>query len=307
MEIKIECPCGQPFEFDVEPENDRMPCEIQCPACGADATAQANVLISQQLLQKPTDQPRPAPPAPMRVNRPFAAAAPALVAPSRMAPLPARVASKPSQPRDNSFLKGMVGALVAGIVGMIGWFLLIKATGVEIGYAAWGVGAITGLGARLVGGEGGAKLGLTAGLFALIAIVGGQVLATKSIEEGKLNKILADRYQAEVDFAKNVLAANTVDETKALIAGHDKVDVSQVTDEQVEKFKESELPDLRNLAAGKPSQAEYIDNINTSLKPFTHTFHMLFVLLQDSFSLFTLLWIFLGVSSAYKIGSGRNQ
>jgi hypothetical protein len=57
MEIKIECACGQPFEFDVEPENGQMPCEIKCPACDADATPLANAYIAQALSAEPISTP----------------------------------------------------------------------------------------------------------------------------------------------------------------------------------------------------------------------------------------------------------
>src|SRR4051812_10395987 len=43
--LKINCPCGQHFIFDVEPVDDRMPCAVACPGCGVDATALANAQI----------------------------------------------------------------------------------------------------------------------------------------------------------------------------------------------------------------------------------------------------------------------
>lgn len=49
MTIKVECPCGQHFVFDVEPIEGRMPSRVACPVCGADGTEQANAIISHQL------------------------------------------------------------------------------------------------------------------------------------------------------------------------------------------------------------------------------------------------------------------
>jgi len=48
MKIKVQCPCGTRFEFEVEPVNGRMPMPINCPSCGADATGLANDIIRQQ-------------------------------------------------------------------------------------------------------------------------------------------------------------------------------------------------------------------------------------------------------------------
>jgi hypothetical protein len=306
MEIKIECACGQPFEFAVEPVNGRMPCEVKCPACGADATVRANVLISEQLPQKPAVTPQPAPSLAMRINRTFTPPAPApvaAVAPARAAPLPARTASKPSAPRDNSFLKGVIGALIASLVGMIGWFLLIKATGVEIGYAAWGVGAIIGLGARLVGGEGGFKLGATAGLFALLAILGGQFLAVRSIALSEIDKMATVKYQEIVDTLNQLVAAKSEADMKAVYAQQHQIQVSDISEARWENFKQAELPNIQKLVAGKLTKGDFLKETHQQVFNLNSQFGFF----MDSFGLFTLLWIFLGVSSAYKIGSGSNQ
>jgi hypothetical protein len=80
MEIKVQCDCGQKFKFDVEPVHGQMPFTVNCPVCGADGTARANVLLQQLLppapIPMPSAQPPPPPaPAPMRpsglsINRP---------------------------------------------------------------------------------------------------------------------------------------------------------------------------------------------------------------------------------------------
>lgn len=88
MEIKVQCDCGQKFKFDVEPVHGRMPFTVNCPVCGADGTARANVLLQQLLPPAPLATayaPPPPPlvaapaPAPMRpaglsINRPQAPA-----------------------------------------------------------------------------------------------------------------------------------------------------------------------------------------------------------------------------------------
>ncbi len=51
--IKIICPCGQKYAFDVSPVNGRMPAPIQCPRCGADGTTVANAIISLALGVRP--------------------------------------------------------------------------------------------------------------------------------------------------------------------------------------------------------------------------------------------------------------
>lgn len=45
--VKLQCLCGTRFAFEVEPVEGRMPVPVSCPACGADATEQANALLAQ--------------------------------------------------------------------------------------------------------------------------------------------------------------------------------------------------------------------------------------------------------------------
>ncbi|HSY20167.1 MAG TPA: hypothetical protein VK815_17615 [Candidatus Acidoferrales bacterium] len=313
MEIKLECACGQPFEFDVEPVDGVMPCEIKCPACQADATGLANDYIAGMLALQPVSPPVPPaapepPPAPfgLRINRPHAAPAPAPVAaaaPSRMAAVSAPAAPKRDKSEGDGFLKGVAGALIASLVGMMGWFLLIKASGYEIGYAAWGVGALTGLGARVVGAAGSTKLGLFAGLFAFIAIIGGQYLALRSIAETEFDKIAMVSYQEQLDTANAAVALTTAEDTKAFIAKEDEVYASEVSNDRLKEFRETELPKYRDLIAGKPSKAEFLGRMNI----FKNSWRVQFEMLKASIGLFTLLWIFLGVGSAYKLGAGTND
>ncbi len=98
MKVKVYCPCGAKFEFEVEPVNERMPVPIGCPVCGADATGLANEVIRQQFAAA---APSPAPLAPtpppsgggLRINR----AAPAPVSGAAEAP-PAAPRPTPQKP-----------------------------------------------------------------------------------------------------------------------------------------------------------------------------------------------------------------
>lgn len=61
MDVKIDCPCGTRFGFDVDPEEGHMPCAVACPGCGADGTAAADAFIRSRLNP-------PAAARPMRVS-----------------------------------------------------------------------------------------------------------------------------------------------------------------------------------------------------------------------------------------------
>jgi hypothetical protein len=93
--------------------------------------------------------------------------------------------------RQARFLPGIAGAAAAGFVGMLAWYFLIKVTGHQIAFAAWGVGLLAGLGARGLGREGSRGLGMAAGTAALVAILGGQLLAAQG-GAGELKQFFSD-------------------------------------------------------------------------------------------------------------------
>ncbi|MEW6306368.1 MAG: hypothetical protein AB1705_23125, partial [Verrucomicrobiota bacterium] len=86
MQIKIVCPCGTRFAFDVEPVDGQMPTPVACPRCGADATGQANEQIHGAMVYVPVGAAQPAPvamPAPVAIPPPVAV--PVAVAPAPVA------------------------------------------------------------------------------------------------------------------------------------------------------------------------------------------------------------------------------
>jgi|DewCreStandDraft_2_1066082.scaffolds.fasta_scaffold00050_40 hypothetical protein len=44
--VKVQCPCGARFAFEVEPVEGRLPVPVHCPECGADATGLANAALA---------------------------------------------------------------------------------------------------------------------------------------------------------------------------------------------------------------------------------------------------------------------
>ena len=305
MEIKLECPCGQPFEFEAEPENNQMPCAIQCPACNADATELANRYIAENLPAPPSPVAAPAPIG-LRINREVHAAPPAATA-APLTSAPEKISAPPKAPKPESsgdgFVKGALSALVGAVVGMLVWFFLIKATGYQIGWVAWGVGALTGFAARVVGAEGSVKLGVVAGALALLAIVGGQYLALRSLMMTEFDKLAVVAYQVQVDYAKQVAAAGSEADMKAIYAKENDEKISEVKSQDWDEFQQKELPKLKELAGGKPTEKEFVRNFRKEVGSFSSEFEML----KDSVGLFTLLWIFLGVGSAFKLASGGND
>jgi len=51
--IKIICPCGQKYAFEVRPREGKMPWAVACPVCRCDGTAEANRIIANLLAADP--------------------------------------------------------------------------------------------------------------------------------------------------------------------------------------------------------------------------------------------------------------
>ena len=182
---------------------------------------------------------------------------------------------------------------------MLGWYYLIELTGYTIGYAAWGVGVLVGGGARTLGGDGSTRLGIIAGACALLAIIGGQYLYVKTEVDKVFIGAAASAYESRMAYAQEAAKAQTDDEIKALLVKHE--DIKEPTAKEIKEFREEELPKLKEFSQGKPSKAEF----EKGIKGFNDTLSFKLMILKDSVDLMTLLFLFLGVGSAYKLGASK--
>jgi len=146
---------------------------------------------------------------------------------------------------------------------------------------------------------------------ALFAIVGGQFFAAKSVVNEIFEKGSKEAYETQLAYAKEAVQAIPTGSdaeikvflTKEAAKESGGSDSSQISPEAVKEFREKELPKLRDFASGKRGKKD----IDKQMQEVRESFVGDMFLLKESFSLFTLLWIFLGVGSAYKIASGGSD
>jgi len=116
MTIKIQCPCGAKYSFEVDPVEGRMPYAVNCPTCQADGTETAN-----QIIAETSGKPR------LRVH----AAAAAVEAPIPRPPAPSvsaamqQVRRERRQFRVMGWIAGAVAVIVVALLGAWGWFTFI--------------------------------------------------------------------------------------------------------------------------------------------------------------------------------------
>ncbi len=219
---------------------------------------------------------------------------------------PVHEAAEREAARRRRLLLGMVGAAVGGFIGAAVWYFLIKSTGSALALVAWGVGVVTGLGARLLARKGSMALGIGAGLCALLAIVFGEYLAVKAIVTREGTKMAAIAYVGQMEYARQAVKAQTPDDFRKLIAEANEKNPAAITDAEIKSFQDEELPGLREFAQGRPSREEFARQMGEA---FADRFdYQEFFFKEDVKSgLFMVLFAVLGIATAYKIGSGESD
>lgn len=203
---------------------------------------------------------------------------------------------------------GTVGAIAAGIIGMLLWFFIIKLTNTEYGIIAWGVGGLVGFGCRILGAGYSQKLGIIAGACALVAIIGGEFLATKTAFNAYMSEMMEDAYAERLAFARDATQASSDEDIRKLVAQdasteEETVLPENVSAEAIDQFRADELPKLKEFAEGKPSKAEFMRQIQQQLNRAS----VQAMILKESLSFWTLLWLFLGIGTAYRLGTGQTE
>lgn len=258
----------------------------------------------------PPPPPPPAPSGGLRINR----AAPAHAAKPPGSATPTSVPARPIVPlvrppktheefvseREATdrkmFLRGVIGAIGGGLVGMFGWYFLIRMTHMEIGYAAIMVGAVTGAGARMLARQGSSLQGIVCAVCALFAIIGGQYFALVSIIDKEIEYEVGKEYKREMKWAKSALETTNNSDVAYFLSVRDDLNQSSISEEDIKKFREVELPKYRDLLNGKPTKEEYIEAEKAQYPAPS---------LSDSIGIFTILWSLLGIAAAWRIGSGN--
>ena len=181
-------------------------------------------------------------------------------------PIPARLGPTPEaleaarSPRKPSFALGVVGAVLGAALGALIFFLVFYYTGFRFKLLAVGVGFLAGLGARLLGKEGSTELGILTGIFTLLGVFSAQYFWAKTLWGSDMGKdIAALGYEAAVAYAKEVVKAvsnGSDQEIRIYLAKEaadegEKPDPNSVSNEEVKEFRDTLLPECRDLASGK--------------------------------------------------------
>jgi hypothetical protein len=196
-------------------------------------------------------------------------------------------------------MRAIVGAAIGALLGALIWAAVAYFTNFEVGWIAWGVGVLAGLGAKLgADGQGGKELGVAAAGIALAGIALGKFAAVSIAVSGALSEGVPE--EVLISYVADAVAEESLAQGGELAW----------------PVRETEVPDRKeHYPAGIWSEAErrwgetpeeerqaFRAGIDAGFRE--HAGEMRTAGFLHSFSPMDLLFAFLAVSSAFKIAQG---
>ena len=217
------------------------------------------------------------------------------------------------QEGDSLKISGIAAAAVAAVVGALIWKLITVFFNYELGFIAWGIGLGVGVGAAMFGSKG-MSTGIICGIFALLAILGGKYMAMQTFQETWANDISTSIEGQEAEFKEyyqqDLKAAEVfsegVESKEALIKfmtehGYSEYyEVENITDEEIIDFNEHVVPHLKKIAEEQPSFDEWVKGSFGDALNDVSTME----LVKSDIGIMGIIFLFLGVGTAFKIGKG---
>lgn len=199
----------------------------------------------------------------------------------------------------------ILGAVLGAIVGAIAWAGIAAVTGYEIGWIAWGVGGLVGLGAFLMEGRGAAS-GIMCAVLAVLAILAGKFMALHAVAGQEMEIFselgIAQEIHAELSSSATAFASVTSEEGyPAFMVANGYTEAETADDvfpSEIEYFKTDVVPELQAWNASPPSFEEWNDeNFGTVDLPMGQLF-------VESLGPIDVLFFALGIGTAFRVGSG---
>jgi hypothetical protein len=211
-----------------------------------------------------------------------------------------------------------VGGLLGALIGSAVFFVIFNYTGFTVKLLAVGVGALAGLGSRwLSRGEGSNELGVITAVFVLGGILGAEYVVARNWWNVDQSESLQLSYDTKLAEARKVIASvpnGTDEEIRLYLAvryseeDEDvKINVKDIPAELVQEFRDTELPEYRELASGKLTQEQFNQKHQKEIaedkadKESAESTFKAFFLLIFIFNKFNIVCLCLAAGAAYKI------
>lgn len=267
----------------------------------------------------PMAAPPPPPPPGLRINRehsapPTPAAGPVAgitppppPAPGQFKPLGSANTEKP----EGNFALSLGGVLLGAVIGMVVWHLIYRFSGWGAGIMALGIGCLAGVAPQVIGHYRSKWMGVIAAVITLAAIFTTQYFNAKLQYNNFVDDTSNELYDARLKYAKEAIATvpnGTDDEIRKFLATEQSFEEHKVKPEDIEAeeladFKK-ELPELRDMAAGKISKEQYNKELNEGREQLEDSVLMKIYFIFRALGIFNIVNIVFGVGAAYMTAKG---
>jgi hypothetical protein len=201
----------------------------------------------------------------------------------------------------------LIGGLIGGAIGAAVWAAISYFANAEVGWIAWGIGFVVGLGVRIAAGEeDGYGPGLTAVVIAVLAVLAGKYAAVSLAVDKVLNlpvmtvttddmivreaeQIVATRTEKgeKVQWPPNMTAADATE------LSHYPPDIAAEARQSWQKLEPDEQKRRTDEAQERLNQFQ--EKFGGALREAGF---------RESFSGFDILWFLLATMTAFRLGSG---
>jgi len=206
--------------------------------------------------------------------------------------------------------KWIVAGSIGGAAGAAVWAMIAYFAHAEVGWIAWGIGAVVGICIRFVSGESqeGLGPGIAAALIAILSVLGGKYAAVSmlvaSLDLGAETLVLTDE-QMIATLADEIVGELQAKGKKVVFpAGKTLEDASGQADYPPAIWKSAAQ---RWTALGPAKQKERREEqqkqyaaVMGAVRGALHERAF-----AESFSLFDALWFFLAAATAFRLGAGN--
>lgn len=209
---------------------------------------------------------------------------------------------------DSLSSKSIITGTVVALVGALIWSGIASVTGYEFGFIAWVIGGAVGMSVAMSG-SAGEKAGLACAAFALLAILGGKYMVFSGVKDDIAGMLSGSRddvlhiYETEMKAADAYSSAFDDISLRQFMVDHnysESYESGEVTSEELEYFKESEEPRISEYSYAKPAFDEWYQiNITDKLDQLS-----VFSLIEEDFNLMDVLFLILGIGTAFRLGRG---
>lgn len=198
---------------------------------------------------------------------------------------------------------------LGAVVGALVWGGIAHATGYEIGYVAWGIGALIGGLGRGVGG-GGQMNGIVCALFALASIFVGKMLAVKwavdaSLDDFAVEFLTQERYEEQLKDAEDFAEVQSDTEYTAFMISHGYTEHEtdqEIPDEEYWSFVDDTVPHLQWIHSEQPTISQWRDRFKEEIKGGL-TNEDLAEEARSSLGVIDIIFGLLGIGTAYKLAA----